>query len=599
MDEKPETERDMIGRNRFLVGSIVLMALVAGGTAGFAISAAYRSALAREHGSLEALTADVSARLAAQPTSELLWSTGPSTPSELPRVRIASRVGDRIVYPRGLGEERSAQDLPWDAEHEEPMRRALSGESGKIRSTDAEGESILVAYRAVPAPNGSDPRGVVAQVSVADIRAPFLQAAALATLPALFLALIGSLLGQRLAPPTLSAHDEEDAEQRASIARLDAEIRDRELAEDLTRENLMRTRAILDTAVDAIVTIDDRGIIESVNAAVTMMFGYAPDELIGRNVSLLMPEPYRTEHDDYLRTYLETGNPRIIGIGREVPCQRKNGTTFTGDLAVSQVQLSERVLFTGVMRDLTERKRVEQQLQEAKERVRAAEELASVGTLVAGLAHEIGTPMGVIQGHAKMLERHITDDRARWRLTTIQEQIGRISRIIQSLLNMARPKASERLPVALEPLLETTLSFLSEKFARRQIEVVRDFEPVGSVLGDFERLQQLLLNLFLNAVDAMPEGGELRIRLVPDEHAGLRLTVSDTGCGIPQENLTQIFEPFYTSKEAGTGNGLGLMVASRIVNDHGGSMEVESSVGEGTEFLIHIPWNPEEAEKRA
>jgi two-component system, sporulation sensor kinase E len=275
-----------------------------------------------------------------------------------------------------------------------------------------------------------------------------------------------------------------------------------------------------------------------------------------------------------------------------VPCRRKDGTTFAGDLAVSQVQLSERTLFTGVLRDLTERKRAEQQLLEATERVRAAEELASVGTLVAGLAHEIGTPMGVIQGHAKMLERHLSDDRARWRLSTIQEQVSRISRIIQSLLNMARPKATERLPVALEPLLETTLSFLSEKFARREVEIVRDFQSVSSILGDPERLQQLLLNLFLNAVDAMPDGGELRIRLAPDGHAGIHLTVADTGCGIPKENLAQIFEPFYTSKEAGTGNGLGLMVASRIVNDHGGSMDVESRVGEGTQFLIHLPWNP-------
>ena len=145
------------------------------------------------------------------------------------------------------------------------------------------------------------------------------------------------------------------------------------------------------------------------------------------------------------------------------------------------------------------------------ERARAAEELASIGTLVAGLAHEIGTPMGVIQGHARMLESSLSEEKDRWRLKTIQGQIGRIANIIQALLNMARPGKTARVPVALEPLLENTLSFLGEKFARRLIEVRRAFDPVPSVKGDTERLQQLFLNLFLNAADAMPDGGELSV----------------------------------------------------------------------------------------
>jgi two-component system sensor kinase FixL len=462
------------------------------------------------------------------------------------------------------------------------MRRALDGETGSLVQTDYRGERVLAAYHPLPDLGW----GVVAKIDVAEVQAPFLRAAALALAIGVLLVLAGAAFIERMLSPLLRAIDAHTEE------RVEAETRERELAEGITRESLTLTQSILDTAVDAILTIDERGRIQSANRAVAEMFGYEEGELLGRNINVLMPDPYHSEHDGYLEDYARTRQRKIIGVGREVPCLRKDGSVFTGDLAVSEVQLDGRTLFAGVMRDLTERKESEEELERAEERAEAAEELASVGTLVAGLAHEIGTPMGVIQGHAKLLEKHVSNENAQWRLQTIQEQIGRISKIIQSLLNMARPKATERIPVALEPLLETTLSFLSEKLKRRGVEVVRDFEPTGSVTGDPERLQQLLLNLFLNAVDAMPEGGELRLRLRPDGRAGVRLDVADTGTGIAEENLGRIFDAFYTSKEAGKGNGLGLMVASRIVADHGGSIDVESRQGLGTTFHIHLPWRP-------
>ena len=229
------------------------------------------------------------------------------------------------------------------------------------------------------------------------------------------------------------------------------------------------------------------------------------------------------------------------------------------------------------------------ELRETEDRARVAEELASVATLVAGLAHEIGTPMGVIQGHAKLLEPAVSGDEARWRLETIQQQIARISKIIQTLLNMARPRHKRRMPVVLGPLIETSLAFIREKLARRDIQVDATLQDAPSIIGDPERLQQLFLNLFLNAADAMPDGGELRVSLEPTTDTELEIRIGDTGAGISGRDLEHIFDPFFTTKAAGEGNGLGLMVSQGIVADHGGQISVSSSIGEGTEFLIVLP----------
>jgi signal transduction histidine kinase len=231
------------------------------------------------------------------------------------------------------------------------------------------------------------------------------------------------------------------------------------------------------------------------------------------------------------------------------------------------------------------------ELERTTDRARAAEQLASVGTLAAGLAHEIGTPMGVIRGHAELLEEKVGDDKSRWRVRTIIEQIDRISNIMQALLDLARPRAPLREDVALASILDTAVSFLEEKLHRRGIEVSRDFADVPLVKGDAEKLQQLFLNLVLNAVDAMPEGGrlDLQLRRGAEEDAPIEAVVEDDGTGIAPEALGRIFDPFVTSKEAGRGSGLGLVVAHGIAVDHGGDIEVESELGHGTRFSVTLP----------
>jgi signal transduction histidine kinase len=229
------------------------------------------------------------------------------------------------------------------------------------------------------------------------------------------------------------------------------------------------------------------------------------------------------------------------------------------------------------------------ELRHTAERARAAEHLASIGTLVAGLAHEIGTPMGVIQGHAKLLESKISDEQAQWRLRTIQEQIARISKIIQSLLNMARPSRSTRGPIELAPLLDETLAFVSEKLGRRGIVARASYAEVPSVRADRERLQQVFLNLFLNAADAMPDGGELRVAVSPAGDREIAVDIADSGSGISEADVAKIFDPFFTTKTAGEGNGLGLSVAQGIVTEHGGTIAVESHAGRGTRFRVVLP----------
>jgi signal transduction histidine kinase len=229
------------------------------------------------------------------------------------------------------------------------------------------------------------------------------------------------------------------------------------------------------------------------------------------------------------------------------------------------------------------------ELRETTKRARVAEELASTATLVAGLAHEIGTPMNVIQGHTELLESAISDTKARERLEIIRKQVERISNIIRTLLNVSRPRQPNRMPLHLDEVLDTTLSFVQEKLRRRAIVLDRSFEETPQIRADADKLQQLFLNLLLNAADSMPEGGSLTVTLRPSGSDGIEVRIRDTGKGMPPQKVERIFDPFFTTKPAGEGHGLGLVVAKGIVVDHDGEIDVTSTPGEGTEFRIRLP----------
>jgi len=252
---------------------------------------------------------------------------------------------------------------------------------------------------------------------------------------------------------------------------------------------------------------------------------------------------------------------------------------------------------TAASRELERRYDVEhEQLRETSARARAAEELASIATIIAGLAHEIGTPMGVIQGHAELLESSVSDERGRHRLSTIREQIERISEIMKTLLNMARPHEKEHVPVDLSSIVRETLAFLSEKLRVHGITSALDAPRRATVRGDHDKLQQLFINLVMNAIDAMPGGGKLSISIAPAGVSMLEVCVTDSGHGMPPEVAERVFEPFFTTKPAGRGSGLGLIVAKGIVSDHGGTISVTSAPGKGTEFKLLFPCSDAQSE---
>ena len=361
-------------------------------------------------------------------------------------------------------------------------------------------------------------------------------------------------------------------------------------------EGQARLRAILESAVDAIITINDEGVIESLNPATERLFGYSAAEMIGQNVSLLMPEPHRSAHGGYIRRYLETRERRIIGIGRELPAQRKDGTTFPAGLSISEVVFDGQRLFTGIIHDNSARRAAEEQLHHAQK-------MEAVGQLTGGIAHDFNNLLTVVIGNLEMLEARVTDDRSRSLVRQAEEAAELGAELIDRLLTFARRRSLEPQSLDLNDLV-LGLDDILRRALGEAIDLSILLSPgLWQVRSDSVQLENALLNLCLNARDAMPDGGRVTIETEnaevddeaipgdPDVRPGgyVRLSVSDSGPGMPAEVQARAFEPFFTTKEPGVGTGLGLSMVYGFARQSGGFARIESEPGCGTSVSLFLP----------
>ena len=400
-------------------------------------------------------------------------------------------------------------------------------------------------------------------------------------------------------------------------------------------EQSHRTQAILDTAAEGIVTINQQGLVESFNPAAERIFGYAAAEVVGQNISMLMPSPHSERHDTYLANYLATGNSQVLGIDREIQGLRKDGTTFPIEVSVSELKIGERRVFTGIVRDITRRKQLETQLAHALK-------MESVGQLAAGIAHEINTPIQYVGDNTRFLHdafddlsellalygkleeacqegsppasllqsiRTTSDAKD---LAFVREEIPnaldqtlegaeRVARIVRAMREFSHPGSKERQEIDLNRAIEST-AIVTRNEWKYVADLVTNFDPdLPPVACLADEFNQAILNLIVNAAHAISSNAEptsdkgtitITTRTADD---CVEVRVTDTGCGIPAQHRSRIFDPFFTTKPVGKGTGQGLSVVySVIVEMHGGSVDFETEEGKGTSFRLRLPLHDSE-----
>jgi two-component system sensor kinase FixL len=357
------------------------------------------------------------------------------------------------------------------------------------------------------------------------------------------------------------------------------DLTDRVKLEERLRASEARWRAVFDSAVDGIIVIDTHGRVEAYNPGAERLFGYPEQDVIGRNVSMLMPSPYHEEHDGYLARYLQTGEQRIIGIGREVTGRRKDGTMFPLHLSVGETSLGGERKFTGILHDLSVRVAMEEQLRE-----QAA--LARLGEMAAVLAHEVKNPLAAVRGAIEVIGGRLPAGNRDGAI--VKEIVGRIdslNELMKDLLLFARPPRPNPLRVEIPSLVSSTADLLREDPALNAVRI----EVEGSappVLADPGLLQIVFLNLMMNSAQAMRGQGEIRVSVEPS-NGWCRIAFQDNGPGIPPETREKIFTPFFTTKSRGTG--LGLPTAKRLIEAHRGTIEVGCPPTGGTTVTVQLP----------
>ncbi|MBI5315061.1 MAG: PAS domain S-box protein [Nitrospirae bacterium] len=359
------------------------------------------------------------------------------------------------------------------------------------------------------------------------------------------------------------------------------DIGERKRAERLLQKERDFSDAVLETAGALVVVLDREGRILRFNRACEQTTGYMSEEVIGRYVWELFLSPDEVDGVRAVFERLRGGEPRNdyenYWKGKDGGLRR---ISWSNTILTDPSGRVEYVVAAGL--DITDFKRMQEQL-------RWTERIAELGTLASGMAHEIGTPMNVILGRAEYLLNRTADEGMKRGLATIVTQVERITKVMNQLLAFARRKAPERRAIDLTEIVEESLEMFEERIAQSRITIAKTIEPsLPPVCADRDQLIQVLVNLVTNSLHAMPEGGRLELRLARED-SHLCLCLSDTGHGMPEEVRSKVFEPFFTTKDFGKGTGLGLTVVKGIIDEHNGTIAIESIVGKGTTFCIRLP----------
>ena len=355
-------------------------------------------------------------------------------------------------------------------------------------------------------------------------------------------------------------------------------------------------QSILDSIPEAMIVIDERGLMQSFSATAERLFGYAAFDVLGKNVKMLMPSPYQREHDSYLDRYNRTGERRIIGIGRVVVGQRKDGSTFPMELAVGEMRVRDQRFFTGFIRDLTERQETDARLQELQSELVHMSRLTAMGEMASALAHELNQPLSAIANYMKG-SRRLMESRSDEGAATVRdamdkaaEQALRAGQIIRRLRDFVARGESERRVEDVKKMIEEASALALVGAKDKGVRVSYSFDPrCDFVLADKVQIQQVLLNLMRNAIEAMEDSKtrELVVSTSPTNDDLVEISVADTGAGIAPEISAQLFQPFVTTKRQGMG--VGLSISRTIIEAHGGSIAPRPNPRGGTVFSFTLP----------
>jgi PAS domain S-box-containing protein len=367
------------------------------------------------------------------------------------------------------------------------------------------------------------------------------------------------------------------------------DLTERKQAQEALRLSEATALAFIASAAEGILIIDEVGRIIIANGQIEKMFGYEQAELIGQPMEVLLPEPLRGQHTTHRADYAAAPRVRPMGRGLDLAGRRRDGTEFPVEISLSYVRTARGTRVMAFVTDITERL--------AHERaVRRSDKLALLGTLSAGIAHELNNPLGIIKGRIELIlleaEEQGLPPVVREDLGVIHHHVERVIRLVHGLLSYARPSERERRPTDLNRVVAETMLLVQKQLNKEGVHITTSLDrSLPPIVGEQNALEQVLLNLIKNAEQAIGGNGEIRIvTRTAARPRWVELIVADTGPGIPAEHLSRIFDPYFTTKATGTG--LGLSIISRIVDEHAGTIEVYSRPGQGAEFVLGFPCAP-------